>query len=129
MNGFLVRTLVTAVALLVATLLVPGIRVSGLFTLILAGVLFGVVNALLRPTLQRLTLPLNGTMLLLALLVVNAAMLGVTALLLPGMQVHGILAALLGAAVVSAVGWAASRFVGADGRITTANQDSGSLPR
>ncbi len=129
MNGFLVRTVITALALLVATLLVPGIRVSGLFTLLLAAVLFGVVNAVMRPALQRLTLPLNSTTLLVAMLVVNAAMLGITALLLPGMQVHGVLAALLGATVVSAVGWAASRFIGADGRISTTGQGAASLPR
>ncbi len=120
MNGFLVRTLITALGLLVATLLVPGIRVSGVFTLLLAAVLFGLINALVGPALQRLTLPLTGPMLLIALLVVNAVMLGLTALLLPGMGVYGVLPALLGALVISAVGWAASRFIGNDGRISTA---------
>ena len=119
MNGFLVRTLVTALGLLAAALLIPGIRISGVFTLMLAAVLFGAVNAVVRPTLSRLTMPLASWALLAALLLVNAAMLGLTALLLPGMQVHGALAAVLGALVVSGVAYAASRYVGADGRIAT----------
>ncbi len=129
MNGFLVRTAVTALGLLLAAVLVPGIRVSGLITLVLAAVLFGVVNAVVRPALLRLTVPFTGAMLLVVLLLVNAAMLGLTALLLPGMQVRGVLAAVLGSLVVSAVGWGASRFVGDDGRIIAhADRRTDTLP-
>lgn len=128
MNGFLVRTLVTALGLLAAALLIPGIRIAGVFTLLLAAVLFGVVNAVVRPTLARFTLPLTGVPLLLALLVVNAAMLGLTALLLPGMRIGGVLSAVLGAVVVSGVAYAASRYVGADGRLTTGARGSAALP-
>jgi putative membrane protein len=128
MNGFLVRTLVTALGLLAAALLIPGIRISGVLTLLLAAVLFGVVNAVVHPTLSRLTLPLTGVPLLIALLLVNAAMLGLTALVLPGMQVHGVFPAVLGALVVSGVAYAASRFIGADGRITTGGRGSAHLP-
>ena len=128
MNGFLIRTVVTALGLLLAATLVPGIRMSGLITLVLAAVLFGVVNAVVRPALLRLAVPFNGVMLLVVLLLVNAAMLGLTALFLPGMQVHGVLAAVLGALVVSAVGWGASRFVGDDGHIAFADRPTGTLP-
>ena len=126
MNGFLVRTAVTALGLLLAAVLVPGIRVSGIVTLVLAAVLFGVVNAVVRPALLRLTMSLTGAVLLIVLLPVNAAMLGLTALLLPGTQVRGILAAVLGSVVVSAVGWGASRFVGDDGRVSGGR--TGTLP-
>jgi len=128
MNGFLVRTLVTALGLLAAALVIPGIRISGVFTLLLAAVLFGAVNAAVRPTLSRLTLPLTGLALLAAVLLVNAAMLGLTALLLPGMQVYGLLPAVFGALVVSGVAYAASRFIGADGRITTTGRGAAPLP-
>ena len=128
MNGFLLRTLVTALGLLAAALLIPGIRISGVFTLLLAAVLFGVVNAVVRPTLSRLTMPLTGWALLAAVLAVNAAMLGITALLLPGMQVHGVLAAVFGALVVSGVAYAASRYIGEDGRIVSSGRGSASLP-
>lgn len=119
MNGFLVRTAITALGLLAAAMLAPGIHVSGIVTLLLAAALFGLINSAASPLLERLTLPLSGTALLLALLAVNAAMLGLTALLLPGMQVHGILAALLGTFIVSAVAWGTSRYVSPNGRITT----------
>lgn len=128
MNGFLIRTLVTALGLLLAASLVPGIRVSGLVTLALAAILFGVVNAVVRPALLRFTMPLSGPLLLVALLLVNGAMLGLTALLLPGMQVRGILAAVFGALVVSVVGWGASRFIGDDGRLGDANSSTTKLP-
>ena len=128
MNGLLVRTLVTALGLLAAALLIPGIRIAGVFTLLLAAALFGAVNAVVRPALSRLALPLTGMALLAAVLLVNAAMLGLTALLLPGMQVHGVLAAVFGALVVSGVAYAASRFIGADGRITTDGRGAASLP-
>ena len=81
MNGFIVRTLVTALGLLAAALVIPGIRISGVFTLLLAAALFGAVNAAVRPALSRLTLPLTGLALLVAVLLVNAAMLGLTAVL------------------------------------------------
>lgn len=119
MNGFLIRTGITALGLLLAAMLVPGIHVSGIVTLLLAAAVFGLINSAANPLLERLTLPMSGTALLLALLVVNAIMLGLTALLLPGMQIHGVLAALLGTFIISAVAWGASRYVGPDGRITT----------
>ena len=128
MNGFFVRTAVTALGLLLAAVLVPGIRVAGVVTLVLAAVLFGAVNALVRPALLRLAVPFTGAALAVALLLVNAAMLGLTALLLPGMQVRGVLAAVLGALVVSAVGWGASRFIGDDGRIIADGRGTGTLP-
>jgi putative membrane protein len=96
--GFLARTAITAFALWAATQLVPGIHVSGLFGLIVAAIVFGLVNAFIRPIAVFLSLPLTvitfGLFLLavnfgLFLLAVNAAMLGLTALLHPGMQIDG----------------------------------------
>ncbi len=56
-------------------------------------------------------------------------MLGLTALLLPGMRIHGVLAAVFGALVVSGVAYAASRFIGEDGRITTDGRSTPLPPR
>lgn len=110
--GFWARFLVTACALWVATLLVPGIRVSGVLSLGLAALVFGLVNAVVRPVLVLVSLPLTILTLGLFLLVVNAAMLGLTAWLLPGFQVAGFGAALLGAMVVSVTAWGAARVFG-----------------
>ncbi|WP_149539496.1 phage holin family protein [Siccirubricoccus phaeus] len=107
--GFLVRLLFTAFALWVAAEIVPGIEVRGLGSLLLAAAVFGLVNALIRPLAVLLTLPLTLLTFGLFLLVVNAAMLGLTAWLLPGFRVEGFGPALLGALLVSVVSWATGR--------------------
>jgi putative membrane protein len=112
--GFWARTLITAVALWVATEIVPGVSVQGPLWLLLAALVLGLVNALLRPALLLLSLPLTILTLGLFLLVVNAALFGLTALVLPGFRVAGFWPALFGALVVSAVSALASRLVGGD---------------
>ncbi|MBK1657548.1 phage holin family protein [Paracraurococcus ruber] len=107
--GFLARTFITAFALWAATQLVPGIELRGLGSLLLAALVFGLVNAVVRPVLAFLALPVTLLTLGLFLLVINAAMLGLTAWLLPGLRVDGFWPALWGAIVVSVMSWAATR--------------------
>ena len=107
--GFWARTFITAFALWAATQIVPGIAVRGVVSLLLAALIFGLVNAVVRPVLVLLSLPLTIVTLGLFLLVINAAMLGLTALLLPGFHVEGFWPALFGSIVVSLVSWAATR--------------------
>ncbi|MBL6456189.1 phage holin family protein [Belnapia sp. T6] len=107
--GFLARLFITAFALWAATQLVPGILVRGLPSLLLAALIFGLVNAVVRPVLVLLSFPLTIVTLGLFLLVINAAMLGLTAALLPGFAVEGFGPAFWGAIVVSLVSWAANR--------------------
>jgi putative membrane protein len=116
MLGFVVRTLITAGALAVAAAVVPGITVSSAGTLILAALIMGLVNALVRPLVVLLTLPLTLATLGLFLLVVNAAMFGLVAWLLDGFDVSGFFAALLGWLIVSLVSSAVSWFIGPHGR-------------
>jgi putative membrane protein len=108
---FLVRVLLNAVALLVAAWLVPGIQISGPAATILAGLLLGVVNALVRPVLLLLTLPLTLLTLGLFIFVVNAMCFALTAALVPGFRVSGFMAALLGSIVVSIVSWVLNALV------------------
>lgn len=111
--GFWARTFITAFALWAATQIVRGVEVSGLFGLLLAALVFGLVNAVVRPPAWLLTLPLTVVTFGLFLLVLNAAMLGLTALVLPGFRVDGFWPAIFGAIVVSVVSWGARRlFVG-----------------
>jgi putative membrane protein len=117
MTGFLLRLVISALGLWLASVIVPGIRVDGLGTLILAALVLGVVNALVRPILIILTLPFTIITLGLFLLVINAAMLGLVALVLPGFHVHGFLAALLGSIVVSLVSWVGHGAVRGGGRV------------
>jgi putative membrane protein len=108
---FLVRVLLNAVALLVAAWLVPGIQISGPAATILAGLLLGVVNALVRPVLLLLTLPFTLLTLGLFIFVVNAMCFALTAALVPGFRVSGFMAALLGSIVVSIVSWVLNALV------------------
>ena len=117
MPGFLLRALVSAFAIWVAAAVVPGLRVAGVGTLLLAGLLLGLVNAVVRPLVIVLTFPLTLLTLGLFLWVVNAAMLALVAAMLDGMTLSGFLPALLGSLIVSLVSTAASWWVGPRGRV------------
>jgi putative membrane protein len=116
MSGFLVRSLISALGLWLATWLVPGIVATGPLTLLFAALLLGVVNALIRPVAVLLTLPLTIVTFGIFLLVINAAMFGLVAWVLPGFSVSGFWSALAGWFVVSVVSWVASWYVGPRGR-------------
>jgi putative membrane protein len=113
---FLIRLLINAAALWVAVQLVPGIRFDGHWSLLLAvALVFGVLNAVVRPVLKLLTLPLLILTLGLFTFVINALMLRLTSwvsgLLDLGFHVEGFWAAFLGALVVSVVSLMLSIFV------------------
>jgi putative membrane protein len=110
MKGFLIRLLIGALGLWLAAAIVPGIAIRGTGTLILAALLMGIVNALVRPLAILLTLPITILTLGLFLLVVNAAMFALVAWMLPGFTVSGFMAALLGWLIVTVVSWVASSF-------------------
>jgi len=117
MVGFLFRAALAALGLWLATRLVGGLRIDDAQTLILAGVLLGVVNAVIRPIAVLLTLPFTLVTLGLFLLVVNAGMLALVAWLLPGMHIVGFWDAFWGAIIVGLTGWVGSAIVGPRGSI------------
>ncbi|MEI9964123.1 MAG: phage holin family protein [Caulobacteraceae bacterium] len=88
-----------------------GIHVDGVGTLILAALLLGIVNAIIRPIVILLTLPFTLITFGLFLLVINAAMLWLVSVFLHGFAVHGFMAALLGSIVVSLVSWVGSLII------------------
>ncbi len=102
---FLVRLVFAALGLWVASMIVPGVHVNGTGTLIAAAILLGVVNALVRPVVFILTLPLTVITLGLFLLVVNAAMIGLVAMLLRGFTVDGLVPGVLVAIVTGIASW------------------------
>lgn len=116
MVGFLFRAALSMVGLWIATRWVSGIRIDDAQTLVLAGVVLGVVNAIIRPITVILTLPLTILTLGLFLLVVNAGMLGLTAWLLRGFHVADFRVAVLASLIVSLTGWIGSMFIGPRGR-------------
>jgi putative membrane protein len=105
---FLLRLVLNAVAIVVAAWFVPGVHVTGLAPALIAGVLLGLVNALVRPLLLILTFPFTLLTLGLFIFVVNAICFGLTAALVPGFALDGVLAAFLGALVVTIVSWVLS---------------------
>ena len=102
---FLVRLVLNGVAIIIAAWLLPGLHISGPFAGLLAGVILGFVNAIVRPVLFFLTLPLTLITLGLFIFVLNAVCFGLTAWLVPGFSVDGFGWALLGALLVSIVSW------------------------
>jgi len=116
MVGFLFRAALSMIGLWVASVWVSGIRIDDARTLVLAGLVLGVVNAIVRPIAVILTFPLTILSLGLFLLVVNAGMLGLTAWLLRGFHIADFRAALLASVLVSVTGWIGSSFIGPRGR-------------
>jgi len=115
--GFILRVLVVALGLWLASTLVPGIQVEDGWTLVGAALLLGIVNALVRPLLVILTLPITILTLGLFLLVINAAMLGLVASFFDGFVISSFWSALLGAMIVSLTGWVVSWFIGSRGQV------------
>jgi putative membrane protein len=117
MAGFLLRGLIAALGLWAATAILSGISINSPTTLVLAGLLLGVVNAIVRPFALLLSLPALVLTLGLFLLVVNAGMLGLVALMLPGFKIAGFWTAIGAALIVSIVSWIGSSFIGSRGRV------------
>jgi len=117
MRGFLTRLLITALGLWLASAIVHGVAIVGWGTLVLAALLLGIVNAIVRPVLLILTLPLTILTLGLFLLVLNGISFALVAWLLPQFTVTSLWAATVGALVVTITSWFANRFIGSKGTI------------
>jgi len=103
--GFLAQWIVVAIALAVTTYIVPGVTVTSVTALAIAALVLGLVNALVRPILTILTLPLTVLTLGLFYLVVNGLAFALAAGLTPGFEVAGFGSAVIGALLVSVVSW------------------------
>jgi putative membrane protein len=105
MPRFLLHWLVTAIALGAAAYLVPGIHITSGPVLLIAALVLGFVNAIVRPVLVLLTLPLTVLTLGIFFFIVNGAAFGLAAALVPGFTVASLGSAILGAVVVALVSW------------------------
>lgn len=117
MKGLLFRWLISAVSLLIVSYIVPGIEVQGFFYALIAAVFLGVLNAIVRPVLIILTLPLTILTLGLFLFVVNGIMLMLVSLVIKGFQVNGFWPAVLGALLLSVINWFSNSYINSKGRI------------
>lgn len=117
MRGVLLRWLVLTAAVLASSWFLDGIRVSGFLPALLAAGLLGILNAVLRPLLIILTLPINILSLGLFTFVVNALLLKIVSALIPGFDVYGFWTAVFGAIIIGGVSWLLSLFIGGRGRV------------
>ncbi len=104
--GFFIRWLVSALAVLITSYLLPGVRVSGFFAALMTALVLGLINAVIKPILLVLTLPLNILTLGLFTLVINALLIMLTSAIVPGFAVAGFWWALLFSLVLAVINYA-----------------------
>ncbi|ATW26267.1 phage holin family protein [Candidatus Formimonas warabiya] len=103
MSGIITRWLINAVALLLTAGLIPGITITGVFSAIVAAIVWGIVNAVIRPIILVLTLPINVLTLGLFTLFVNGFMLKIVDHVVVGFDTQGFWATVFGALVLSLI--------------------------
>ena len=113
--GFIIRIVVYTLALLLAAHVVPGIRLDGLTSALVAGLLLGLINAIVRPILVVLTFPITLLTLGLFLLVLNAFCLWLVSVFVSGFHVAGFWPAFWAALLVSV--WILTALISDSGRV------------
>lgn len=106
----MIRWLVTTLAVFIAAHIVPGVSYLDWGGLLLAGLLLGILNAFVRPVLMLLSLPWIIVTMGLFILLLNALLLKLVAMIVPGVAVEGFWSAVFGAIVISIVSWPFSCF-------------------
>ncbi len=124
MLGFLLRASINLLALVVAGSLINGIRIESLGMGIVAACILGIVNAVIRPVVLVLTLPINLLTLGLFTLVVNAAMLMLVSELVSGFAIESFRSAFFGAIVISVISWGVNIFVSNSGKFIFIKRES-----
>ena len=103
MKRRIINLLITAVAVVVAAYLIPGIHVGGFMTAIIVAIALAILNALIKPILTVLTIPITIVTLGLFLLIINAAMVSLSGWIVSGFEVDGFWSALFFSIIVSIV--------------------------
>ena len=117
MRGIFLRWLILTVAIIVASYLLDGIRVSGFLSAFFAAALLGILNAIFRPILIILTLPINILSLGLFTFVINAIMIMMVSGVISGFEVKGFWSAVFGSLLISIVSWLLNSFIGDRGNV------------
>lgn len=105
MPGILIRWLITTAAVFLVPYLVSGVQVKGLGAALIAAALLGILNALVRPVLILLTLPLTIVTLGFFILIINALLFQLAGAIVPGLEVSSFWSAFLASIIVSLVSW------------------------
>ncbi len=117
MKGLFIRWLMLTVAIMAAAYVLDGIEIKGFFSAFFAAAILGILNALLRPILLLITLPLNILTLGLFTFVINALMLMMASGVIAGFHVQGFWWAVVGSLIISAVSWLLTSLVNDQGRM------------
>ena len=115
--GFLIRLFLNALALLIVSTIIPGIEVRGVLSALSAAFFLGVINAVVRPVIMILTLPLTIMTLGLFIPLLNAALLKLVSLMIQGFEVHGFWSAVFGAILLSVISGLLNLFINDRGRV------------
>lgn len=110
--SIILKWLISAIALLVAAYLIPGITVTSFYIALIVALLLGLINAIIKPVLIVLTLPINILTLGLFTFVINGLLFWFLASFIQGFAVDGFWTAVIGAIVVSIVSWFGNQLVG-----------------
>jgi putative membrane protein len=112
-------------AIIIASFLVDGIQVNSLLAAIAAAGALGVLNAVFRPILFILTLPINLLTLGLFTFAINAFMLQIASNIIPGFWVADFSSALVGSLLISLTSWFLNTFINGQGKIVAINRQRG----
>ncbi len=115
--GILIRWFFLTAAISIASYVIDGIEVKGFFSAFLAAAILGILNALFRPILLVLTLPINIITLGLFTFVINAVLLMMASGVIGGFEVKDFWSAFFGALIISIVSWATGSFINEKGRV------------
>lgn len=118
MNGILIRWLTLTGAILFTSYLLESIQVSGFAAAFFAAAMLGILNALFRPVLILLTLPLNILTLGFFTFIINALMLKMASGVISGFDVQGFWPAVFGSLIISVVSWLLNSFISGRGTVT-----------
>ncbi len=116
-KGFFIRWITNSLALIVVAYLIKGIEIKNITSALVASLILGIVNAVIRPIILFFTLPLTAISLGLSILVVNAAMLYLTSWFVDGFVIHNFLSALFGSILISIFSSFFSYLIGDQGKI------------
>jgi putative membrane protein len=125
MNGIFIRWLTLTGAIILTSYLLDGIHVSGFVSAFFAAAMLGILNALFRPILILLTLPINILTLGFFTFVINALLLKTASGVIRGFDVDGFWYAIFGSLIISAISWLLNSFITERGSVSYHRVDPG----
>jgi putative membrane protein len=111
MTGILISWIIGTITILIVAYLLPGVRVSNLSSAVIAAAILGILNAIVKPILVLLTLPLTILTLGLFLFIVNAVVFLLAGSLFKGFKVDSFGSALIASILVSIVSFVLTRII------------------